>query len=324
MPKAENALSSFSGLVLIDKPAGFTSHDVVAKLRKILQTKAIGHTGTLDPMATGLMVMLVGEATKFSNYILQGDKAYEARLQLGVVTDSWDRTGQVLSEKPVLWDEARLRELLASMQGELDLAIPIYSAKKKDGKKLYEYARAGVAIDEIRKSMWFSDLECLHLDAENKQISVRLRCTKGGFIRSWAKEFGDRFGSGAHLLELRRIYSQPYRIEQAMSLEELSECLAAGQWPRAFVPMEECLQDWPELYVDAREEKLLRNGGLTDSLRSRVDWADRVASESGRWSAETRQRSGIKLRSLQSRKILALMVPKDEKSFKIARVFSSL
>lgn len=311
----------FHGLVLLDKPEGITSHDLVGKLRKLLQTKTIGHAGTLDPMATGLMVLLVGDATKFSNYILRGDKAYEAEVSLGRITDTWDRTGETQSTAAVDWSESKIQEICKTMQGELELPLPIFSAVKKDGKKLYEYAREGKEIEEIIRPMNFRELELLSMNAQDFSFRVRLRCEKGGYIRSWAKVFGDRFGCGANLSALRRSFSEPYTIDLAQTFDEFAKDYQAGVKPKALVPLENCLETWPELYIDGRDEKMLMNGAITDSVQRRMQWIDREGMECGRFDLSDRDKLGIKVLSCKSKRILALMVPKDQASYKIARVF---
>ena len=161
---------------------GLSSHDVVSQIRKIFQTKEVGHSGTLDPMATGLMVLLLGEATKLSNYITDGDKAYEVSVRMGIETDTLDTTGTVIQEKPVLKSQAEIQNTAMNLVGEFQLPIPMYSAKKIDGKKMYEYARENQVIEIPQKKMTFWDVQ----KKSETDIEFSIQCSKGSFIRSFS------------------------------------------------------------------------------------------------------------------------------------------
>ena len=167
-----------NGLLLVNKPTGMTSHDVVSVVRRALNTREVGHSGTLDPMASGLMVLLIGEATKLSSYVTEGNKSYEVGLKLGVTTDTLDTTGQVLTEKQVSSTDEDVQKSALALVGEMILPIPIFSAKKIDGKKLYEYAREGEAVEIPSKVMKFWNVET----RENR--AFHLHCSKGSFIIS--------------------------------------------------------------------------------------------------------------------------------------------
>lgn len=313
---------NFSGLVLIDKASGMTSHDVVGKCRKILKTKAVGHAGTLDPMATGLLVLLVGEATKFSQWVLSGDKSYQAGIKFGLTTDSWDITGKTEQEFSVDFTQDQLHAEISKLSGPVELPVPMYSAIKKNGKKLYEYARKGEEIEEVRRPMNFKTVK--YVDGTQEEIFVDLSCEKGGYIRSWAHCLGKNLGTGAVLSSLRRTLSSPYKIEQAMTLEEFAEKFDPEAEPLAnMIPMKSLLPNWPSVVIEGRDEKLLCNGTISDFLMNRLRWVDQAGFDSGRITPESRKKLGVKVLANSDKRLLSLVIPKDEKNYKIARVFKS-
>lgn len=256
--------STHHGLLLVNKPSGCTSHDVVAQVRKIFKTKEVGHSGTLDPLASGLMVILIGEATKLSNYITEGDKSYQVDVRLGVETDTLDITGQVLSEKPVQSTESEIINKAMSLYGEMELPIPIYSAKKIDGKKLYEYAREDIAVVIPTKKMKFWDVEN---KSEDKRISFQLACSKGSFIRSWVKLLGEELGCGATMSGLVRTSSHKQKLSDAIELEALKTELNPE---RHLVSLDQALPEVKRIKVKGQDLNLLRNGQISHDLRSRL------------------------------------------------------
>lgn len=311
---------SFHGILLVDKPPGMTSHDVVGKARKLLKTKSVGHAGTLDPMATGLMVILVGEATKLSNYILNGDKAYLAEIQLGQLTDTWDREGETLKQEDVDFSEQEVLSAVSELKGPLNLQVPSYAAIKVKGKKLYEYAREGQEIEAVYREMNFYTVEPI---AHQKDVfKVNLSCSKGSYIRSWAFELGNKLNCGACLKELRRTDSAPYHIDMAKPLEEVSELLNSSATDKAIIPLEMCLPDWPEIVVEGREEKLLCNGTVSASLASRLKIVDKRRMDLGIIDSEKRLNMGIKVVSSDAGRLLSILVPRDQWTYKIGRVFN--
>jgi len=256
--------STHHGLLLVNKPSGCTSHDVVAQVRKIFKTKEVGHSGTLDPIASGLMVILIGEATKLSNYITEGDKSYQVDVRLGVETDTLDITGQILSEKPVQSTESEIINKAMSLYGEMDLPIPIYSAKKIDGKKLYEYASEEIAVVIPTKKMKFWDVEN---KSEDKRLSFQLACSKGSFIRSWVKLLGEELGCGATMSGLVRTSSHKQKLSDAIDLETLKTELNPE---RHLVSLNEALPEVKRIKVKGQDLNLLRNGQISHDLRSRL------------------------------------------------------
>lgn len=208
------------GVFLLDKLGGLSSNDALQKARRLFSAAKAGHTGTLDPMATGLLPLCFGEATKFSNRLLEADKTYEAVMRLGQVSSTGDAEGEILRERPVEVDEARLLEACASFVGEIDQLPPMYSALKHEGKALYEYARAGVEIERERRRVCIHVLEVLGREGTDVRFSVR--CSKGTYVRTLAEDIGEALGCGAHLVALRRTAIGRLSIENACTLDRLA------------------------------------------------------------------------------------------------------
>ncbi len=252
------------GVVLIDKVAGLTSHDVVARARRIFRTKSVGHAGTLDPDATGLLVLLLNEATKLSDYILCGDKGYEVNLRLGIETDTGDISGQVLNSKSVSVSSEQIAEAVSQLKGDLALLPPMYSAIKVNGKKLYELARKNQTIELAPRAMKFYDLEMSSIVGVDIRLSMK--CSKGSYVRSWVTELGKILGCGATVLSLRRTWSEPFNINQAILLDDFANEDIDLNRVSSFIPLSNCVSHWQALTANAEEEKILRNGRIHISL----------------------------------------------------------
>ncbi len=258
---------NLNGLILVDKPSGLSSHDVVGRLRRILGTRGVGHSGTLDPLASGLMVCLVNEATKLSQYILEGDKGYRVKLQLGLRTDTLDTTGTVLETKPVEVQPSQILAAAEALQGEMHLEVPIYSAIKVQGKKLYEYAREDEGVEIPKKWMKFWDVKAVEVGLDFAEFDIK--CSKGSYIRTWVDILGQNLGCGATMSGLRRTWSAPYFLEQARTLEDLEKNFAiAGK--EAFVPMSLALPQIKRIRVRGQDRVLLGNGQISHDLRSQL------------------------------------------------------
>lgn len=232
----------FNGILLIDKPQEWTSHDVVAKLRGVLHTKRIGHAGTLDPMATGLLVILVGPACKASQYLMSQDKVYTGTLRLGVVTNSQDADGEVMEENPVPADltQERIAEAMRAMEGDQYQIPPMFSAIKINGQPLYKAARKGQEVEREKRFIRISKFELREMHG-NTDVDFYVECTKGTYVRTIAHDLGRKLGPGAHLTALRRVASGKFSIEQAVTLETLQtlspEAVQARLLPvREYVP----------------------------------------------------------------------------------------
>jgi len=294
-----------NGLLLVDKPTGITSHDVVAGLRKTLKTKQIGHAGTLDPLASGLLICLIGEATKLSNYVMAEDKRYRVGVRLGVVTDSGDITGRVIAECSQIPRAEKIRQAASALKGELLLSVPKVSAIKVQGKKLYDYAREGQDVAIPQKIMRIDTVECLRIDGAHAEFE--LSCSKGTYIRSWAEKLGEGLGVGATVESLVRLKSGRFELKDAVGFEKYVETQETG--PHSFVPMERALDPWPELRVKGRDEKLLRNGQIPRGLEI---YLRNLGIQGG---VQILAENGELLAILMSEQTLESIV------FKIARVF---
>lgn len=220
-----------NGILIIDKPAGITSHDVVSRVRRILKTKRVGHTGTLDPFATGVMVLLIGQATRLAQFLDKDEKEYEAIMQFGFETDTGDATGTRSAECGMRNEE--IAEILASakwdivfegFRGEIKQVPPMYSAKKIDGKKLYEHARKGEVIERQPAGVTIHKLEIIDSDLRiPHSVHIRVVCSAGTYIRTLAEDIGRQVGTLAHLAELRRIRAGKFHIDQSLTLDQLEK-----------------------------------------------------------------------------------------------------
>lgn len=260
--------NAYHGLFLVNKDSGMTSHDVVYRLRKILGISSIGHSGTLDPLAEGLLIMLVGEATKLSQYILEGNKSYKLEMQLGLRTDTFDITGEKLEIKNVDVSTSLIQEHAKEFSGEKEWSVPVHSAVKIKGKKLYEYARNQEEIVPPKKIMKFWDVEFLH--REGDLIQFHLHCSKGSYIRSWIQEFGLNLGCGATMTKLLRTSSVPFALKQSLSLHEIEAAIKTNQTPSCFIPLEQALPQSKKIRIKGMDQKLLRNGQISHDLKLKL------------------------------------------------------
>ena len=208
-----------NGILIVDKPEGWTSHDVVAKLRGVLKEKRIGHGGTLDPMATGVLPLFVGRATRAVEFMESADKEYEAGIKLGIVTNTQDTTGQVLEEQTVNVSEEDIKSALLSFLGESEQLPPLYSAIKVKGKKLYEYARAGKDVERSTRKIFISEAEPLGWKSD--EYRFRIVCSKGTYIRTICHDIGNILGCGGAMSYLRRTRAGAYTISEAVNLDNI-------------------------------------------------------------------------------------------------------
>ena len=225
------------GVLLVDKPKGLTSHDVVYHLRRKLQIKKIGHAGTLDPMATGVLVMLIGKATRISQYLMSVDKVYEGEATLGVVTDSQDAEGEVMETRPVPeLTEAGVRALMKTFLGDQYQTPPMHSAIKIGGVPLYKMARKGEEVEREPRFIRIASFDLLSFALP--KLTFRLACTKGTYVRTVANDLGQKLGCGAHLSELRRTGSGKFTIEQCLPLDQI-EALSLPEIEKRLIPVYE-------------------------------------------------------------------------------------
>ncbi|GAA5185427.1 tRNA pseudouridine(55) synthase TruB [Niveibacterium umoris] len=207
------------GVVLLDKPCGMSSNAALQTVRRLYNAAKGGHTGTLDPLASGLLPLCLGEATKFSQMLLDADKSYVARVKLGVTTTTADAEGEVLNVRPVLADDEAVSGVVAQFSGEIEQIPPMYSALKRDGKALYEYARDGVTLERAPRQVTIHEISAGPLEGDEFDLAVR--CSKGTYIRTLAEDIGERLGCGAHLVALRRTAIGPFGIESSVPLLQL-------------------------------------------------------------------------------------------------------
>ncbi|MBN8440175.1 MAG: tRNA pseudouridine(55) synthase TruB [Thauera sp.] len=245
------------GVLLLDKPQGLSSNHALQTARRLLNAAKAGHTGTLDPMASGLLPLTFGEATKFSQMLLDADKTYEAVVQLGVETDSGDAEGAVIATHPVAVAEAQLGEVLARFRGEIDQVPPMYSALKRDGKALYEYAREGVELERAPRRVTIHALDLL--DFAGERFSLRVSCSKGTYIRSLAMDIGTALGCGAHLCGLRRTRIGSFEVGDAVSLDRI-EATAENERDALLAPVDALVSEFPAVVLDVEQEGWLLQG----------------------------------------------------------------
>lgn len=268
------------GLLLMNKPRGWSSHDMVSFLRKRLKISSVGHCGTLDPEAEGLLVMLVGEGTKLSQYLLEKDKSYEFEARLGLETSSFDLDGEVLRDEPVEFPVSQIQQAGELLQGEFDWPVPRFSAKKVQGQKLCDRARRGEEFEPPRKLMKFYDFKLESI--EGREVRGQISCSKGSYIRTWVNELGKALGCGATLTKLVRTRSEPYRLQGAVSPEILEKAVGEGAWPQgAFIPLTEALPGWPHVRALGESERLLKNGQISGDLKAQLIRQHRPGSDSG-------------------------------------------
>jgi tRNA pseudouridine55 synthase len=255
------------GILIIDKPERMTSHDVVARVRRILGTKRVGHTGTLDPFATGVMVLLVGKATRLAQFLDKDEKEYEAVIRFGFETDTGDRTGRPNAEcgvRSAEFDSADhdWETVFSSFRGELMQTPPMYSAKKVEGKKLYELARKGIEIPRQAVPVFISKLEILPNESRpmHSELRIRVVCSAGTYIRTLAEDIGRAVGAGAHLTELRRTRAGRFGIDRAATLDQLE---AANDPSDELIPITEAVSHLPEIVLTAERAARTRDGLLT-------------------------------------------------------------
>ena len=275
-----------NGIVIIDKPVGWTSQDVVSKLRGKLRTKRIGHGGTLDPMATGVLPVFVGRATRGVEFFEHAEKTYETVLQLGVLTDTEDTSGAVLETRPVSVTAEQLLAVLARFRGEIMQIPPMYSALKVNGQKLYELARKGREVERQPRPITIHELELLAFTGETARL--RVRCSKGTYIRTLCKDIGLALGCGGCMAALRRVQAGAYTEGEAVPLETL----IASEEPEAYLrPVDTMFVSFPAITLTENQEKRCRNGN--SFTLPGEDGTFRAYSESGEFLMLAKRENGI-------------------------------
>ena len=256
-PKQKKAWKQVDGVLLLDKPVGMSSNDALQKARRLFSAAKGGHTGTLDPLASGLLPLCFGEATKFSADLLDADKTYEAELQLGVTTDSGDAEGQVIATAAVAVSEAQVLAVLPQFTGAIEQVPPMHSALKRDGRPLYELARQGIEVERAARAITIHALDLLSFSGDRARL--RVRCSKGTYIRVLAADIGQALGCGAHLTALRRTQVAELDLDGAVTLAEL-EALDEADRPTRLAPVDALLSSLPLVELSPGAAERFRHG----------------------------------------------------------------
>lgn len=256
---SQDIKNAISGALVVDKPVGMTSHDVVQAIRNGTGLRRAGHTGTLDPRASGVLVILVGPAVRLSEYVSASDKRYQAIIRLGGSTDTFDAEGMVTPTKdPVTVTEAEFETALKTFVGEIEQTPPPYSAVKVQGRKAYEMAREGEAVDLAPRKITVHHLEVLEWTPP--EVVIDVHCSSGTYVRSLANDLGVMLGSGAYLVGLRRTKSGRFSLRDSVPLRKLQEAFTAGNWYQYLIPAAEALGDWPAVELNPDEVEGVRHG----------------------------------------------------------------
>ena len=259
-----------TGIICLDKPCDMTSFMAVKRASRILGVKKAGHTGTLDPMATGVLVIMLGHCTRFIELLPEHRKGYTARVKLGLTTDTLDITGEVLTENPVNITEEQLLSVAESFKGEISQVPPMYSAIKKDGERLYDLARKGIEIERESRKITIEKLEIY--DFDGVEFSMDVTCSAGTYIRSLCDDIGKALGCGAVMTALRRTEANGFSIENAVTLENLEKLVSENKTDEVITSVEKALMSYPEIVVTNPQANRFHNGGELGYDRLRGDY----------------------------------------------------
>ena len=314
----------FHGILLINKEKGFTSHKVVSQIRALLKQRAVGHAGTLDPMARGLLVALCGSGTKLSPYLLNQNKSYRLSFKLGIETDTLDIEGKILSSpapgQEIHFDKKELEQILHKETKELEIPVPIFSAVKREGRKMYEYAFKGQPIIPPLKKMSFWGLQIHDIQRDGAEVS--LSCSKGSYVRSWVRHIGLKTGTGACLTALNRLSSGEFKLEDSLSCSQLEALLSgAGAFPKtqqeiqallgkSFLFPHQALKGFPQVELTKRQARFLSYGRVDTSLIVMAQPLQIETNKSGQNQI---------LKAVRGGSLLALLELKPFKKIKILR-----
>ena len=257
-----------TGIVLVDKPAGWTSFDVVAKLRGIFATRRAGHAGTLDPMATGVLPVFLGQATKACDLLPAQDKSYLAEVQLGLVTDTQDVTGRVLQKNPCRLARAQVEAVLPQFLGQQLQTPPMYSAVKVAGRRLYDLAREGREVERPARPIEIYSLNVTDFCEQQQRLTLQVHCSKGSYVRTLAHDLGQRLGCGAALAALRRTMAAGWRVEDCRTIETLQALKEAGRLQEAVLPVQSAFAGLPLCRLEGKLGFLYRNGVRLEAART--------------------------------------------------------
>ena len=276
MSRDDHLKNVVSGVLVVDKPVGYTSHDVVQIIRRGTGIRRAGHTGTLDPRASGVLVVLIGPAVRLSEYVSASDKRYQATIRLGTSTDTYDSEGSITSSASV--EDISMEQfeaVLYQFVGEIKQVPPPYSAVKVKGRKAYEMARQGEDVELEPRTINVYSLELLEWDPPEAVVDAF--CSSGTYVRSLANDLGLALGCGAHLIGLRRTKSGRFTLRDAVTLRRLQESFQAGDWYKYLIPAAEALADWPMVELNPDEVELVRHGHRIPADQGSKDWVRAVS-----------------------------------------------
>lgn len=270
------------GILVINKEVGWTSHDVVARVRRITGERKVGHTGTLDPAATGVLPVCLGAATKVIEYLQDAGKTYYAEITLGLTTDTDDQDGRLIAEAPVPpLSSTDLEPFLQAFRGPIAQVPPAYAAIKQDGRKLYELARAGIAVERPPRQVTIHQL--VLLDWQPPLLQLLIDCSKGTYIRAIARDLGLALGCGAHLSRLARLRSGPFYLDQSLTLDALADDFTTVAWPELALHPDTALLDWPVLVLDEAQRLAWQQGKVLPLGHGAAGERCRAYSTAGDW-----------------------------------------
>lgn len=250
-----------TGIILLDKPKDITSFGAVARVRRICSEKKCGHTGTLDPMATGVLTVMLGGATRFIELLPSHNKAYRASFRLGTTTDTLDITGKILETREVNASAEDVREKIKDFIGEISQLPPMYSAVSVDGQRLYDLARQGIEVERKPRQVTIFSIDILSENEETNEYEIHVECSSGTYIRTLISDLGEALGCGAVMTDLRRTKANGFKIEKAVTLEELEEAVKNGRIGDVLIPVDKALEEYPVIKVSEAQAKRFRNGG---------------------------------------------------------------
>ena len=256
-----------TGIILLDKPKDITSFGAVARVRRICGEKKCGHTGTLDPMATGVLTIMLGGATRFCELLPSHDKAYIASFRLGTVTDTLDITGKVLETREVSVNAEQVREKIKDFIGDISQLPPMYSAVSVNGQRLYDLARQGIEVERKAREVTVFSIDIINENEQAGEYTIGVECSSGTYIRTLIADLGEALGCGAVMTDLRRTKANGFDISQAVTLEQLAQAAENGELGDVIIPVDKALEEYPVIKVTAAQAKRFRNGGELDLQR---------------------------------------------------------
>lgn len=276
------------GVIVLNKPWGKTSHDMVGFIRRLTGIRKVGHTGTLDPAATGVLPICIGKATKAAELLTAADKAYRAELVLGMTTDTQDAEGEILTEQPINCTADEIRTVIAGFVGEIQQIPPMYSAIKQDGKKLYELARAGITVERKSRTVTIQNIEVEEIDLQKGIVTISVDCSKGTYIRTLCEDIGHKLGCGAYMNKLERTKSGQFQLTDSYTCDALVAMQKAGELEKALIPVDRLFADFPGLSLSLEQAEKVKNGVRIPYAGLIPGWQYRLYDTNGEFLAISR------------------------------------